>query len=278
MQDTSQIQNYDTIFSSGDFTVETKVNINGVDYGEDKLMSVQTTPTLFKEVPSVGNCTSAEIYMQMLVPSEFIPTMAEIRPFVRLNSSFVPSYIVYNGILSATGSVSGETVIFTSNARVSGQTLVLSTTSVTLTSGWIAQGVFYIDTRERTDYEITPPVLSIHGYDSMLKAEAMYPTDDPGNYPMLDVDVVNFIASAMDIEVDPRTYSIMTDGYTINLPATYSMREVLSNIASMYAANFCISPTGKLRLVGLASIGIETNYLVDQLGQAIVFGSDRILV
>ena len=235
MQDTSQIANYDTIFATGKYSVETKLNINGVDYGEDKLFSIQTTPTLFSDVPSVGNCTSAEIYVQMLVPSELIPTMAEMKPYIRLV---------------------GET----------------------LTSGWLQKGVFYIDTREQTDYEITTPVLSIHGYDAMLKAEALYPVDDPGNYPMSDLDVVELIATTMGIEVDERTYDIMTEDYMINLPATYSMREVLSNIASMYAGNFCITPLGKLRLVGLTDIGIETNYLIDQQGEAIIFGEDRILV
>lgn len=235
MQDTSSILNYDTIYASGVYSVETKLNINGVDYGEDMLISIQTTPTLFADVPSVGNCTSAEIYVVMSTPSELIPTMAEMKPYVRLV---------------------GESLV----------------------SGWLQKGVYYIDTREQTDYEITTPILSIHGYDAMLKAEALYPVDDPSNYPMVDTDVVDTIAEAMGVEVDPRTYEIMTDEYQINLPATYSMREVLGNIASMYAGNFCISPLGKLRLVGLTDIGMEINYLGDENGNVIIFGTDRILV
>lgn len=235
MRDTSQITNFDTIYATGVYEVETKLNINGVDYGEDKLISVQTTPSLFKDIPSVGNCTSAEIYVEMLVPSALIPPMAEMKLYVRLV---------------------GENLV----------------------SGWIPQGVFYIDTRERTDYEITPPVLSIHGYDAMLKAEAYYPEDDPSEYPKTDIDIVDVIADAMGIEVDDRTYDIITDAYEINLPATYTMREVLGNIASMYAGNFCITFEGKLRLVGLTDIGTETNFLIDQQGDAITFGGDRIIV
>lgn len=231
MQDTSQIANYDTIFATGKYSVETKLNINGVDYGENKLFSIQTTPTLFRDVPSVGNCTSAEIYVVMEAPNVSIPKMAMMKPFIRLV---------------------GET----------------------LTSDWLQKGVFFIDTRERTDYGNTPSVLSIHGYDSMLKAEALYPEDDPGNYPMVDTDVVDLIAETMGIDVDDRTYDIMTEEYEINLPATYSMREVLSNIASMYAGNFCITPLGKLRLVGLTDIGEEIRFLSDQRGAAITFGSD----
>lgn len=235
MRDTSLITNFNTIYATGNYRVETKLNINGVDYGEDKLISLQTTPTLFTDVPSVGNCASAEIYVEMLMPSALIPTMAEMKPYVRL-------------------------------------------VGATLVSDWIPQGVFYIDTRERTDYEITAPILTIHGYDSMLKAEAFYPEDDPSLYPMVDTDVVDTIADAMGIDVDTRTYAIMVNAYEINLPATYTMREVLSNIAAMYAANWCITFEGKLRLVGLTDIGVETNFLIDQQGDAITFGGDRIIV
>lgn len=235
MQNTSSITNYDTIFATGEYVVETKVNINGVDYGEGQLIRVETTPTLFGDVPSIGNCPSAEIYIEMALPSATIPTMAVIKPYIRLKGT-------------------------------------------SLTSGWLQKGVFFIDTREQTQYQSAPSVLTIHGYDAMLKAEAKYPSDSASNYPALDTYVVNKIATAMGITVDSRTTAIMTAGYRINLPATYSMRETLGYIASMYAGNFCITPEGKLRLVGLADIGFETNYLIDQIGEAITFGGDRILV
>lgn len=278
MQDTSQILNYDDIFSSGNYTVETKLNINGVDYGEEELFSIQTTPTLFSDVPSVGNCTSAEIHVVMVTPSELIPTMAEMRPYIRLKGTYGSHQSVVGNMLIIAGSVANNTLTGLENANVVGQTLFAFGSSAVIYSGWLPQGVFYIDTREQTDYEITTPVLTIHGYDAMLKAEALYPVDDPGNYPMVDTDVVDLIAETMGVEVDDRTYEIMTEGYEINLPATYSMREVLSNIASMYAGNFCITPLGKLRLVGLTDIGEEIRFLSDQHGAAITFGSDDTII
>jgi hypothetical protein len=42
-------------------------------------------------------------------------------------------------------------------------------------SGWIPKGVYYIDTREETHNIDGISVLTLHGYDSMLKAEAFYP-------------------------------------------------------------------------------------------------------
>lgn len=278
MRDTSLITNFDTIYATGDYEVETKLNINGVDYGEDKLISLQTTPSLFSDVPSVGNCMSAEIYVEMLMPSAFIPTMAEMRPYVRLKGTTTPTNLVDQKKLITTGEVTGTLWSITENAYVTDTTLNLITEETITYSDWIPQGVFYIDTRERTDFEVTTSVLSIHGYDAMLMAEALYPEDDPAGYPKTDVDVVDFIAETMGLEVDDRTYDIMTEAYEINLPATYTMREVLGNIASMYAGNFCISFEGRLRLVGLTDIGIETSFLTDQQGEAIVFGEDRIIV
>ena len=236
MRDTSQITNFDTIYSSGNYHVESKLRLNGIDYGEDKLIEMKTTPALFIGSPSVGGCYSAEIDVVMLTPNVTIPRMAEMRPFARLV---------------------GES----------------------LTSAWIPQGVFYIDTRLQTDDNHNAgSVLSLHGYDAMLKAEALYPVDDSVDYPQSDLYIVGTIARAMGVETDPRVYNIMTEYYPINLPATYTMREVLGYIGSMYAGNWCMSPEGKLRLVALTGIGYETNYLVDEYGNYITFGGDRILV
>lgn len=239
MRDTSLITNFDTIYATGNYYVESKLVLDGVDYYESDLFSMRTSPALFTDVPSVGNCYSAEIDVVMIAPSVTIPAMAEMRPYTRLV---------------------GET----------------------LTSDWIPQGVFYIDTRELdTNSNVLEPTLTLHGYDAMLKAGALYPSDT-ATYPKVDTYVVGKIATAMGVDVDARTYTIMTDANQINLPATYTMREVLGYIASMYAGNFCMSQEGKLRLVGLTDIGLETNVLIDHAGNGIVFGtgddSARILV
>lgn len=150
------------------------------------------------------------------------------------------------------------------------------------TSEWIQQGVYFIDTRAVSHNNNGLELLSLHGYDAMLKAEADYPSDSASNYPATDIYVVNKIASAMGVSVDSRTTAIMSSAYSINLPIGYSMREILGYIASMYAGNFIMSEEGKLRLVTLNSIGTETNYLIDNLASPITFGTGanetRILV
>lgn len=143
-------------------------------------------------------------------------------------------------------------------------------------SEWIPQGVYYIDTRERTFNDSGLSILHIHGYDALLLTEQLYPETSDLDYPALDVDIVNSICNAIGIRLDPR--SDMDKEYRFPLPVDYTMREVLSSIAAAYGGNFVMTHDGMLRLIGLNDIPAQTNYLIDQAGFAITFGGDRILV
>lgn len=145
------------------------------------------------------------------------------------------------------------------------------------TSEWIPQGKFYIDTRETTANDDGLPILTIHGYDALLKAEGDFP-DTTVSFPQTDVAVVGLIASELGVGIDSRTTDLMVNGYEIGLPVGYSMREVLENIAAMYAGNWLMSYDGELLLVAINGCPPETNYLVDAVGEPITFGGDRILV
>lgn len=144
-------------------------------------------------------------------------------------------------------------------------------------SEWIPKGVYFIDTREESE---TNDEITFHGYDAMLKAEADFPANngDIGTWPVVDYNVVEYIAFLMGVEVDERIYDVMQRSYMIQYPAGYSQREVLSFIAAAYAGCFVMTDEGKLRLVRLNEIGIETHFLVENNGYAIKFGGDRILV
>lgn len=148
--------------------------------------------------------------------------------------------------------------------------------NATQQSEWISQGVYYIDTRERTVTEYGESVLELHGYDAMLKAEQMYNGRITGD--STDIQMVNEIAYQMGVSVDSRTTALMTAAYTVPLPTGYSYREILGYIASMYVGCFIITDEGKLRLVSITELPPETNYLIDEQGDAITFGGDRILV
>lgn len=149
--------------------------------------------------------------------------------------------------------------------------------TTTLQSEWLPQGVFYIDTRTTDVSYDGRKLLTIHGFDAMLKAEQPYATTAL-SWPALDVDIVQEIASQIGVTVDPRTIAEMTDSQTLPLPTGYSLREYLEIIAAEYLGCFVISDSGQLRLVTLTGLPPETNYLIDRDGDYITFGGDRILI
>lgn len=222
---------------------ETRVNINGVYYTKTSIIEMSVQASMFAgNQPGCGGCISAELDLKMLAPSATIPRMAKIKPYVR----------VTNG---------------------------------TTYSEWIPQGVFWIDTRETTNNDDGIPVLTIHAYDSMLKTEADYPSTAT-NFPKSDINVVKEIAKTIGLQtslntttgIDPRTVTLMSKAYQIGLPVGYSMREVLGNIGAMYGGNWIMNYDGKLLLIPVGGIPVETNYLVTGIGEPITFGGDRILV
>lgn len=146
------------------------------------------------------------------------------------------------------------------------------------TSEWLQKGVYYVDTREMSNNSNGLDIVTIHGYDAMLKFEMNYPSDSVNDYPMLDTDMVQFLADSIQIPVDPRTFERMDEGYSFPLPVGYSSREVLGIIAASYGGNFVISDEGQLLLIRLSDLPRETNYLIDQTGDILLFGTDRILV
>lgn len=145
------------------------------------------------------------------------------------------------------------------------------------TSEWIPQGVYFIDTRETSQNDDGITVMDIHAYDAMLMTERDFP-EVSHLWPAEDSTVIFDIAEAIGVGVDDRTWDVVDRGYNISYPAGYSMREVLGNIAAMYAGNWIMTYDGQLLLVALNSIPDETNYLIDSQGFVITFGGDRILV
>lgn len=145
-------------------------------------------------------------------------------------------------------------------------------------SEWIPKGVYYVDTREVSHYNNGLDVITIHGYDSMLKFEQLYPNDSEHDYPIRDIVMVEFLANTIGITVHASTYDIMQKGYEFPLLHGYSCREALRLAASAYGGNFIITDDDQLLLVTIGGLPPETNYLIDTIGNVLVFGQDRILV
>ena len=229
---------YDRIVANPGHWFETKVNIAGVDFAESSLFSMSTSIGLFSGDPEIGKAIAGEINLRMINPEIDIPRRAPIKPYVR-------ACAIENG--------------------------------ATISSEWLPKGIYFIDTREITKNSNNLSVLILHGYDAMLFAEQDYSSTEL-NWPATDIDIITEIAGFMGVQLDSRTVSIVVDGYTLSLPASYSLREVLGYIASMYVGSFIMSDEGKLRLVSVLDLPTETNYLINEEGLAITFGGDRILV
>lgn len=146
-------------------------------------------------------------------------------------------------------------------------------------SEWIPKGVFFFSTRKS---DRVTSVLSVHGYDAMLKAEQTWldSSYDAETWPMPVWTAVNDIAARMGVAVDSRTQ--LNESFPVQYPVDdegdMTMREALGRIAVANAGNWIITDEGKLLLVGLNSMPKETNYLVTETGSAITFGGVRILV
>lgn len=146
-------------------------------------------------------------------------------------------------------------------------------------SEWIPKGVFFFSTR-KTD-RITG-VLSVHGYDAMLKAEETWldSSYDAKTWPMPAATAVADIAARIGVAVDSRTVldAAFPMQYPVDDKGDMTMREALGRIAVANAGNWTITDEGKLLLVGLNSMPAETHYLITETGRAITFGGVRILV
>lgn len=137
---------------------------------------------------------------------------------------------------------------------------------------WSQLGVFYTDARAKNGIK-----LELTAYDAMLKAEQTYlQSDDVGEWPRTMATVVSEICARMGVELDGRT---ALKSYTVDYPNDLTMREVLGYIAAAHGGNWIITAEGKLLLVPLfSSMPEETFFLVDEDGDRITFGGDRIIL
>lgn len=223
---------------AGSHYFETKVVIGNETYNEDRIISLSTTTNLFEKV-GAGNTVSGEIDLTIRAWNN-IPRMAQLRPYVRAVDSADSTHV----------------------------------------SEWIPKGVYFIDTREEDrDEDNTPYSLKIHGFDPILKMEQpMIPEGSPsGQWPRTSTVVMQEIATAIGVEIDPRT--VLNPAITAHYPDTgTTMRTVAGYIAGMHASNWVITDEGKLRLVPLMPAESKLYVLSTEEPKAIQFGDVAIIV
>ena len=143
-------------------------------------------------------------------------------------------------------------------------------------SDWLPDGVYWIGNRKGQSHG----QLRIVCYDALRKAEQPFMDElDTGDWPRKADIVVQECASKLGVSIDSRTSINST--YAVEYPENYNditVREILEQIAFIHGGNWTMTPEGELRLVCVFDTPPETNYLIDQRGNAITFGGVRILV
>lgn len=230
--------NYVSIYEEGDYTVEYKVNIDGVDYPQSQIWSLKTNRALLTEdTPLIGNALIGQIDLKITKPAVQFSRMACIKPYIRLYS----------------------------NPR-------------RIRSGWLQKGEFFVDTRpsDETDGINTLEIQGFDAMrkanrpypSSTLTWDATHPTA---------LQVVREIASTIGVSVDQRTENILwATQRHIPFPAQFTMAEVLGSIGAMYGGSFVMSDQGKLLLVTMLELADETFLLMNEKGNYITFGGVRI--
>lgn len=136
-------------------------------------------------------------------------------------------------------------------------------------SEWLPAGTYYISKRQR---DPVTGLLSLECYDAMLKANAEYAVS--GAWPKPMAAVVDEIAAALGVTVDPRTVINTGADYTVPLPdAEATMNAVLSGIATVHCGNWCITPDNQLRLVPVISASGAADAATDVIDVEGIVGS-----
>lgn len=265
MQDISNVENYSTILAGGNYSVEWAIDIGEagrlithqgeyLTFGGDRiLIATAGAENGFREDLLKSVSVTNAMFGGTPVLGQAVSAEVDIEMLIpEMQIPRMAQIRVYNRIFNNT-----------------------------LQSGWLNQGVFYIDTRSYDNTIDGIRTLKLHGFDAMLMTEQAYVWNLAAG--ATDIEVVQDIAEQLQFSVDPRTFDIMTKGYTINSEQVgqYSMREMLGYLAGAYAGSFIMTPTNELRLVQLTTVPPETNYLAVFEGPVIyslTFGGDRILV
>lgn len=146
-------------------------------------------------------------------------------------------------------------------------------TNGTDTSEWIPQGVYYIDTRLVTNNSDNLPVISITGFDAMLKAEQPYPYDAQTKASTVVKNIARLIG--LSEQIDAHVWEIIPSagGDVIQCSGEWTAREHLQYIAALYGANWTITNENKLNLVRINDYPVEENLLTDEAGYTLNFAA-----
>lgn len=237
--------NWDLISQQADAKYITRIAIKGVSgnwiyFDHDTIMSVSTTHSLINDYTQpIGNCISGEIDLEVIEPDEAIPTMAEIRLFVRVRSDsldLTSGWANQGRYWIDTRETIGDG--FSENRlRIHGYDAMLKAER-----DWSStSGITY----PATDTVVVNRIAALMG-----------------------VTVDSRTSQTLS-----NKYSISLAYLT-----SMTCREILSYIAVGYAGNWTITKDNTLLLLAAYSYPVETNLLMDEDGEVLEFSDGICLI
>lgn len=274
---------YTSILANGGWH-ECKLEINGVVYDMDTLVSMRTSGGLFETI-GVGNTIAGTIDVELIAKSNTIPTMAQLRPYVRATNGTTNSEWLPKGVYWIdTREYDKESGVL----KLSGMDAMLKGEQDYMQTG--AQGTW-----PQIDRNVVCDIAKKLGIGSNQFTAITNPTGNPKNKGWYyKKNNLYYLSSDTSVQtgttyyektstgLDPRTMPLLNKYYKVGYPGygegAYTVREVLGYIGSMYAGNWIINEQGKLRLVVLGDIPAETAYLINENDLRITLGGDRLVM
>ena len=247
-------ENFDLIYSEGDYDVEYKVNIDGREYTQDMIWSMKTSRRCISSNSYlVGNAMVGEIDVTVKKPNMPFARMARIKPYIRLYSH---SRRIY--------------------------------------SGWLQKGEFFVDTRPSDEsgnlktLDIQGYDSMRKASQPYSASELEWTSSTPHAFYVVSEIAEKFLGVHIDGWAEDHanytgTCKTLYDDrnnldHVVAFPAQYTVAETLGSIATMYGSNFIMSNTGELKLQSIFDIPEETFYLINEDFDVITFSNTRILI
>lgn len=237
--------NWDTIQQQGDAKYITQVSIMGASgnriyFSQDTILSVKTSRSLIQDFSQpIGNCIAGEIDLEVIEPDEAIPTMAEIRVYVRARSDSLR--------LNSDWAYQGRYWIDTRETVGDGHS-----PNVLRIHGYDAM------LKAERDWSSTSGIT--------------YPATDTVVVNRIAA-LMGVTVDSRTSQTLSNKYSISLAHLT-----SMTCREILSYIAMGYAGNWTITKDNTLLLLAAYSYPIETNLLLDEDGEVLEFSDGTCLI
>lgn len=183
MHQTSEL--YQEIVADRFHKVECKLLIDGVEYGENALVSIETENNLFaEEAPSCGNTVSGTITAKLRTPSSAIRTKARMELFARvtsggLTSEWIPKGVYFLDTREKKKAKNGEDTIIVLDGF---DAILMGEQEYTPTGNW-----------PKSDAEVLDEMCWILGVECAWQPDNNFPIQKPTGYSVREI--IGYIAA-----------------------------------------------------------------------------------